>query len=233
VVVGRGLFFGGLTLSASVLGGLILGGLIFGSASNAQSRDTDPYDVPTPSAVENKLFQPSKELNVQVGFMPLDAFHKGVTLSLSYVGYSESYWGWEYLNLQGAINWETDLTSQLRNNFGAEEDGVLDYVRYTVTTNWIYTPIYNKNLIFNSKVMHGEVSFVGGGGIAGFDSQETAPMFGGGLILRFFSSETVSYKLDTRAYYHTADGKNTNFLLTINLGLAYEFDPGRAKKRRR
>jgi hypothetical protein len=192
----------------------------------------DPFDVPLPTAVENKLFEPSSEFNAQIGFMPLDAFYKAVVLNLSYVDYYESFWGWEYFNLTAAFNNETDLRKQLKDEFNVEEAEFLDFVRYSITTNLIYTPVYNKNLLFNSEVVHGEISFVGGAGVVAFDSADTVAMLGGGLILRFFKSETLSYKLDNRVYYHFASGKSTDFVLTINLGLAYEFDPGGKKSRR-
>jgi hypothetical protein len=90
----------------------------------------------------------------------------------------------------------------------------------------VYTPIYSKNLFFNQSVVHGEMSFVGGGGVAGFHSKETATMVGGGFILRFFSSELVSYKLDGRLYYHTGQKKSSDLLLNINLGMSFELGNG-------
>jgi hypothetical protein len=92
--------------------------------------------------------------------------------------------------------------------------------------------VYNKNLLFNKSLVHGEISFLGGGGMASFKSGKSAPMAGGGLIFRFFMSDRWSWKFDNRVYYHFAEGMSTNYVLSINLGLAYEFDPsGKAEQR--
>ncbi|MGE0528811.1 MAG: outer membrane beta-barrel domain-containing protein [Bdellovibrionales bacterium] len=185
-----------------------------------------------PTAIENKLYEPSRELNFQAGILPLDAFYKALLLNLGYTHYYASYSGWEIFNASVAFSTETSLRDDLRNNFSVRESRYLDYVKYTVSTNYVYTPIYNKNLWFNEKVVHGEISFVGGGGMAAFKSGKTAPMAGGGVILRFFSSDRWSYKFDNRIYYHAESGMNTNFILSLSVGLSYDFDPGGKERRR-
>ena len=192
----------------------------------------DPYSVPEVVAVENKLFEPSRELNFQIGILPLDAFYKALLLSAAYTHYFESYWGWEVVNGTAAITQETNLRSDLRDRFGVRESSFLDYIRYSVVSNLVYTPIYNKNLLFNERLIHGEISFLAGGGMVAFTSGQTAPMFGGGLIWRFFSSESWSFKFDNRFYYHLAAGKSTNYYLAVNIGAAFEFDPDGKSKRR-
>lgn len=186
---------------------------------------TDPYSVPQTTAIENKMYEPSKELSFQLGLLPLDAFYKALLLNIGYTNYFQSYWGWEVVNLSMAFTQDTGLRNDLRTNFGVQEANYLDYINYTATTNLVYTPVYNKNLLFNKTLVHGEISFVGGGGMASFKSGRSAPMAGTGLIFRFFSSDRWSWKFDNRVYYHFAEGLSTNFVLSINLGLSYEFDP--------
>jgi outer membrane beta-barrel protein len=193
---------------------------------------TDPYSVPPTTAIENKMYEPSKELNFQIGLLPLDAFYKALLLNVGYTNYYQSFWGWEVFNASMAFTQDTGLRNDLRENFGVKEATYLDYINYTVTTNLVYTPVYNKNLLFNKNLVHGEISFLGGGGMASFKSGKSAPMAGGGLIFRFFLSDRWSWKFDNRVYYHFAPGMSTNYVLSINLGLSYEFDPSGKEEQR-
>ncbi len=195
------------------------------------SNAADPYSVPMAVAVENKMFEPSHELNFQLGILPLDAFYKAAILSAAYTRYFASYWGWEVVNGSIAFSKDTGLRDELR-QFNVQEDKYLDYIKFAATTNLIYTPVYNKNLMFNKSIVHGEMSGVFGGGMVAFKSGDTAPMVGGGLILRFFMSPQWSAKLDNRLYYHLSAGKSSSFFMAVNLGFAYEFDPGGKKARR-
>jgi outer membrane beta-barrel protein len=204
----------------------------FSFFSSLADAEVDPYSVPATTAIENKMYEPSNELNFQAGLLPLDAFYKALLLNVGYTHYFQSYWGWEVLNGSIAFTQDTGLRDDLRNNFGVQEANYLDYINYTVTTNLVYTPVYSKNLLFNQNLVHGEISFLGGGGMASFKSGKSAPMAGGGLIFRFFMSDRWSWKFDNRVYYHFAEGMSTNYVLSINLGLSYEFDPSGKEEQR-
>lgn len=196
-----------------------------------ESENTDSFDLPRVVAIENKKFNPLKDITFQLGVMPLDAFYKALTLGTSYTHRMNSYLAWEVINANIASPQDTNLKRDLIENFSAKQKGILDSVKYYATTQVVYTPIYSKNLLFNKDVLYGEWSFVGGAGIVGFESQETAPLIGMGLIGRFFSTDKTSYKVDGRLYYHTAPNKSSDLLLMINLGLSFEIG-GRAQTKR-
>ncbi|MBK7962863.1 MAG: hypothetical protein IPK04_17720 [Bdellovibrionales bacterium] len=123
------------------------------------------------------------------------------------------------------------MKRDLINNFSVKPQGILDSIKYHVATHVVYTPIYSKNLLFNNEVMHGEWSFVGGAGMVGYTSGDTAPMYGGGLIGRFFKSNIVSYKFDARIYAQTAQNKSSDLLLMLNIGMSFEIG-GRTQRGR-
>lgn len=186
------------------------------------AKAADPYDVPKLVALENRLYNVKHELSPMLGYYPMDAFNKSFVVGASYSYFFESYKGWEILNLQYAINQETDLKKQLIDNFDVRPTGILDYITWVALSSYIYTPFYSKNLLFNSSVVHSDISLVGGGGLVHFNSGERAPAAGGGFIVRFFTSQTYSVKFDSRLYYHTGKDKNTNALLMINLALGIQ-----------
>ncbi|MBK7962862.1 MAG: hypothetical protein IPK04_17715 [Bdellovibrionales bacterium] len=45
---------------------------------------TDPFDLPQVVAVENKKFNPLRDITLQIGILPLDAFYKALTGGVTY-----------------------------------------------------------------------------------------------------------------------------------------------------
>lgn len=202
---------------------MVIALLLLSLSSFAQEKkETDPFDLPQVMAVENKKFNPWRDITLQAGVLPLDAFYKGLSVGVSYTHNFNSYLAWEMINANYTSTQDTNLKRDLLDNFSARPKGILDSVKYYATTHLVYTPIYSKNLLFNKDVMYGEWSFVGGGGTVGYNSGESALLVGGGLVARFFSSETFSYKVDGRLYYQTAPNKSSDLLLMINFGLSFE-----------
>lgn len=200
--------------------------LLLSSSVFAQNtKNVDAYDLPQVVAVENRMYQPKSDVTLNVGLLPLDAFYKALTVGLSYNRDIGDSWSWGVINGQAAFTTDTGLKRDLIDNFAAQPQGILDYIRYYVTTDLIYTPIYGKNLLFNQSVMRTEMSLIGSAGAVNFNSGDMVPMVGFGGQIRFFSSETFSYKLDTRAYYHMAAGKSSNFVLNISFGASFD-NPG-------
>lgn len=206
----------------------VLSFLVFCSA-NSWAQKIDPYEVPEIFAVENRKFVPEDNISLIANILPLDAYYKALSASLSYTHMFSNSWAWEIINGNIAFTQNTSLKEDLLNNFAVRPQGILDYPKYYVTSNLLYTPIYSKNLMYNTSLMYSDISFLLGGGMVSFSSNDSAPMFGGGLIVRFYSGETLSWKFDSRVYYHTAKGKSSNFLLSVGFGIAIEFGSG-AKK---
>lgn len=196
--------------------------LLFGSLAIGAEKE-DAYILPKVVAVENKHFEPKYDLTTQVGILPLDAFYKAVTGGFSYSYYFNSFLGWEILNAHYASVEDTGLKKDLLSNFSAKPVGILDSIQYMATTSLIYTPIYSKNLFFNQTLRYSSISFVGSLGTVGFTSKDNGILLGTGLIVRFFSTQKISYKFDTRLHYHTAKLKSSDLILGIVFGISYEF----------
>ena len=176
------------------------------------------------------MYVPQSDLSVKLGILPLDAFYKAATLGVSYTKNYESYWGWEIINVEAAFSQNTGLKNDLIEEFGVEPQGILEYPKYYITSNLVYTPIYSKNLLFNKSVLRSEISFAGGGGMLVFNTDEKVPMLGAAVLMRLYQSHKISYKFDTRFYYHTSENKSSNFLLNIGFAIAIEFGDGANKE---
>jgi outer membrane beta-barrel protein len=183
----------------------------------------DAYDLPQVVAIESRLFQVKNEITPEIGILPLDAFNKSLTYGGTYTHYFSSYWGWEVLEFKMANNMNTGLKNDLITQFNVRPQGILDSIKYYGMTNLVYTPVYSKNLFFNQSIYHSDTSFVLGVGSVNFESGESAPIFGGGLMLRYFLGASTNIKLNSRLYYHTGQNKSSNFLLALNIGFSIQF----------
>lgn len=188
-------------------------------------KSVDAFDLPQVVAVENRMYQPKSDVTLSFGILPLDAFYKALTVGLSYDHDIGDSWTWGVINGQAAFTSDTGLKKDLISNFGVQPQGILDYIRYYVTSDLIYTPIYGKNLLFNKSILRTEMSLISSAGAVSFNSGDMVPMVGVGGQIRFFSSESLSYKFDTRLYYHMAANKSSNFVLNISFGASFD-NPG-------
>lgn len=191
----------------------------------AENKKTDAYDLPQIVAVEGRMYNPVSDVTATVGVLPLDAYYKALTLGLVYTRTLDSSYKWAVLNAQAAFTSDTGLKKDLLTNFSAQPQGILDYIKYYVTSDLIYSPIYGKNLAFNKTVVRTEMSLIYSVGAVAFNSGTMAPMAGFGGQIRFFSSPTFSYKFDTRLYYHIAEAKSSNFILSLGFGFSFD-NPG-------
>lgn len=190
--------------------------------SCVQTHAADAYDLSKVVALEERQYWVNHDLTVKLGTYPLDSFNKSYVGGLSYAYMFKPYWGWEIVDFQWARNQSTGLKSDLINNFGVAPQGILDYISWVATTNLVYTPIYAKNLWFNSRVIYSEMSFVVGAGTVNYNSGDHAMAFGGGAVARYFLSQRTSLKFDGRLYYDLAQDKNSNLILMLNVGLAFQ-----------
>ena len=186
------------------------------------------YDLPKVVAVQNRAYHVNREFSLQAGYLPSDAFNKGYALGGSYTYFFSDFLGWEILNGNYVINSETNLKNDLLDCCSLQVEnvgfnGALDYIQWYALTSIVYTPLYTKALLFNKKVVHGEVSFVGGGGGVKFRETGMRAMVSLGFYLRFFTEENRSWKFEFRdnVYYERSLGVVNAMALMV--GYSFHF----------
>lgn len=184
------------------------------------------YKIPKVVAVQNRPYYTNKDLTLGVGWLPSDAFNKGYSLGGSYKVYFLDYLGWEVINANYVINTETNLKKEFeRLNIDVQSEGfsgIVDYMNYYVLSSLVYTPFYNKSLLFNDKVVHGNTSLVLGGGVAGFNETGTRLMISGGLLLKFYTEKNRSWTFDFRNNIYFEETLGAVYALTVGLGYSFE-----------
>ncbi len=201
--------------------------LKFSGSAFAQT-PSDVYDLPKVVAVQNRAYQVNSELTLQGGYLPSDAFNKGLVLGSSYTYFFSDYLGWEVIDANYVINSPTGLKSDLLDccNVDVQNagfDGVLDYMQWYVLTNFVYTPLYTKALLFNKDVIRGEISFVGGAGGAKFADSGLRPLISLGIYLRFFTKDDRSWKFDFRNNIYVEESLGAVNSLSLIVGYAWHF----------
>ena len=189
---------------------------------------SDVYDLPKVVAVQNRAYQVTRELTLQAGYLPSDAFNKGYVLGSSYTYFFSDYLGWEIIDANYVINSATGLKSDLLDCCDVDVqnagfDGVLDYMQWYVLSNFVYTPLYTKSLLFNKDVIRGEISFVGGAGGAKFADSGIRPLISLGLYVRFFTAENRSWKFDFRNNVYLEDSLGAVNSMSLIVGYAFHF----------
>ncbi len=174
--------------------------------------------------VQQRKFDMTHEIGVQLGFLPLDAFQKGFTLSADYTFHFDELIAWEVAKFMYSFPMETELNDDL-GAFGLQPTP-FEVVQYVLTTNFVFKPLYFKGALLNSAMIYGEILLVLGGGYGWF-TRSGRPALDLGVALRLFASELFSFRLDTRYLMFFAEdaggGADVHSELWIGLGTSVSF----------
>lgn len=180
----------------------------------------------TVAAVQDRLYRMNHELLLGVGVLPADAFYKGYYAGLSYTYHFTDSFAWQVGRGAYSYNVETGLRSQLERDFGVAPtaNAFEDEVQWMVGSDLMWSPIYGKTSILNSKVIHFEAFLLGGATVFKLNRDGGfRPGANVGLGVRVFRSDTISFRLDvTNNFVFTGASRVIN-IPTIQLATALNF----------
>jgi outer membrane beta-barrel protein len=196
----------------------LIPGLAFAQATALEN----PGDV---AAVQDRLYRLNHELSLGVGLLPADAFYKGYFASVSYTYHFNDTFAWQVGRGAYSYNVKTSLRQQLERDFGVVPTAAAfeDEVQWMVGSDLVLSPIYGKMAFFNRKVLHFQASVLGGVTIFKLNTDTGfRPAANLGLGLRFFTNQTISFRLDvTNNFVFT--GPRVINVPTIQLATALNF----------
>lgn len=187
----------------------------------------DLYDVPKVTVVANKKFYLNNEVTLQSTFLATDPYNKYLGLGGSYTHAFDNYWGWEMLNGAYAFAFQSGLANNLVSD--GVNPALIDSLMFYGTTNITLSPLYMKNLVFNSATVYSEFAIVAGGGISDFTYGGIQPIIDAGIIMRYFLGPSSSLKFDIRDYIFPNGYTNNN--IAISVGYAFDLDSAKSKGR--
>lgn len=190
-----------------------------GSASEAAADDGDPHGYPS-LVVQNREHFGTHEFDLSVGFLPMDAFTKGLTVGGSYTLRFNQVIGWEIVQVMHSFPVDSGLADELR-AFDLEPQ-TFEVVETAAFSNLVFAPIYWKGSVMNDGLVRGEILFVAGGGVGWF-TRSTRGAFDVGMALRVYLSTLASVRLDVRylGFFHDqGDGLDVHSEVWLGLSLA-------------
>jgi outer membrane beta-barrel protein len=187
----------------------------------AMAAEQDVDDTGKVEAIQNRLYRMGQEIEVSIGFLPADAFYKGIAPEGSYTLHFSDLIAWEIVRFGYSLNFDTNLKTQLQ-NLGAQPTAFPE-TQLFVTSSIIWSPMYFKATFFNSSVSHGEFYGLLGGGTFRQVTGQTGtfvPSVDIGVGGRMFLSQVVSLRLEVRENLLIQSNSQTS-VIDINLGLSF------------
>lgn len=180
----------------------------------------------TVSAVQERLYQMNHELTLGVGVLPADAFYKGLTGHLAYTYHFSDSFAWQVGRGFYSYNVHTSLREQLERDFGVAPtaNAFQDEVQWAVGSDLVWSPFYGKFAFRNAQVLHFQAFLLGGGTVLKLNRDGAfRPAVNLGVGLRFFSSNTVSFRLDVTNNVVFAEASRIINVPVIQLSTALNF----------
>ncbi len=207
----------------SIVAALLCATSVFAFAGRAQAQEAEALGDEEAEArvVQHRRFVPDHEFFASAGWLPLDAFEKGLTASGGYaLHFSESF-AFE-LGFAKSFTYNTALRDELLKI--RVEPTPYEVIDYYVWGAWSWCPLYGKLAIGSSSMILMDLSFTVGGGYGWFTAS-ARPLALWGMSLRFYVTKALSLRLDTRAlHFIQADGLLSGYDLhnevSLSLGLS-------------
>jgi outer membrane beta-barrel protein len=178
------------------------------------------------SAVQERMYRMNHELTLGVGVLPADAFYKGVVAGVGYTYHFNDSFAWQVGRGSYSYNLKTGLREQLERDFGVAPtaNAFQDEVQWMVGSDLMWSPFYGKLAFRNSKVLHFAAFLIGGGSVLKLNRTDGfRPAANVGLGLRFFSSNTVSFRLDVTNNFVFAEATRVINVPVFQLSTALNF----------
>jgi outer membrane beta-barrel protein len=168
------------------------------------------------SVVQKRQYTMRHEIQVSGGFLPLDAFYKGVTVNVGYTFHFTDHFAWRVARGSYDKAIDTGLKRQLENQFGVLTTD-FPQVQWMAGSDLIWNAFYGKTAFMNLVVLHLALFLTLGADAVKLQTEIVpAVNFGGGI--RFFATEWLSVKLE--ATNHFVVGKRSFNIVDLQVALA-------------
>jgi len=214
--------------NAAVLVTLVMAGGLAHAESFGPSADDDTANVKSrPHVIQNRKYQLDHEFAFSAGVLPVDPYFKSLIGTFGYTVHLSDNWAWEVGQFSYAYNVETSLMRKLTRTAEAAGTAVplLPAVRWIAATHLVLKPLYGKEAVFNTKVVHLEAFLQTGPDVISMTNSgnklDFGVDFGGGLRLWLSRSWSTRFDLSEMVYLHDANGsRRVRQALELRLGLA-------------
>ena len=201
---------------------LLFTSLLASFAAFAQAAELEnPGSV---SAIQERAYRMSFELDLAIGSLPVDAFYKGFYGQAGVAVHFGDFIAWQ---AHGAYSYNvnTGLREQLERDFNALPTA-FDQVQYFIGSDVLLKPFYGKTSVLNRWVLHYEAHFILGVNVFKFTVGGFSPALNLGAGVRLFQTRYVSYRLDVTDSVVFNNRQKAFNVVTIALMLGLNFGAG-------
>ncbi|MEM6533393.1 MAG: outer membrane beta-barrel domain-containing protein [Myxococcota bacterium] len=174
--------------------------------------------------IQNRKYDLTNELSVLGGGFFVDPYYKGVTGTLAYTIHLSDFWAWEVVQGTYSFNLDTTLKDEVQRVARAQGQTVPEFaeIQWMATSRLVLKPIYGKQAIFNTEVMHIEAFLAAGPAVLSRADGDASIAIGGdvGGGFRFWVSELVAVRLDIAQLLYF-EGSNFETDLRLHLGFSF------------
>lgn len=192
--------------------------LVLGLSFDALASEDEPIAV---TAVQKRQYHLNHELSLSAGYLPLDAFYKGITGNASYTYHFTDHFGWKVARGALAKNLPTDLRRKLERDFGVLPTEFPE-VEWMIGSDLVFSPLYGKVSLMNRLVVHLQLYVLAGGSAVKLQ-KDVVPGVNVGGGIRFFLTERFSLRLE--GGNHFVFGRQQINVLDLQLGLSANLGP--------
>jgi outer membrane beta-barrel protein len=180
---------------------------------SAFADDESPAQV---AVVQKRQFTLKHELMISGGYLPLDAFYKGVTFNVGYAYHFNDHFAWRVGRFSFSRAIDTGLKTQLNQQFGVLTTD-FPVVQWMAGSDLVWNAFYGKTAFMNAVVLHLAL-YIFAGGDAVRTQTDVIPAVNVGGGLRFFVTEWLSLKIE--AANHVVIGRKSFSVVDLQLALA-------------
>ena len=186
----------------------------------------------TLKVVQNRYFK--KEKTIELTLLSGGYFLKNQYIDIYSIGGAVTYylnemWGWEIISASFTSTKERAEIEALKKfteeKFGVAVTADIRKPKHFFTSNILWSPVYGKFSLLESRFIYYDTYFLIGGGIVRLNA-ETKPVFNIGFGQKYFITKGWATKIDLKQYYYKDTIYNQEGIrdkIVLTLGISYAF----------
>lgn len=174
--------------------------------------------------LQNRKYVLLHEISLLGGGLPVDPYYKGITGTLGYTLHFSDALAWEVVQFTYSFNVDTKLKKNLVNTSLALGNVPPEFpeIEWIAASHLVLKPLYGKQALFNTEVMHLEVYLQAGPAFLrrGQAAESLAFGFDAGFGIRVWATKWISIRADVMELVYFLEAKPEQ-TLRLHLGAAF------------
>jgi outer membrane beta-barrel protein len=204
--------------------------LSFAQGSDALLDELEEQEERDLDVIQNRKYDLLHEVSLLAGGLPSDPYYFGLTGTLGYALHLNQFVAWEVVQFTYSQNFEKKLQKELKRTALASGTTapLLPAIDWIVASHLVLKPLYGKEAVFNTEVLHLEAFLQLGPALIHTTDVDRELDFGVdlGAGLRLWLGEVISVRIDLGELIYfvpQAGGKQSEVkgALHLHLGVAF------------